>query len=386
MDKKHPDSETSALGCAFSGGWTLLSLPLWIAAFALLAVSTMWPSRLFAIALLCLLPIPLNLLHWHRTSRKIVAGLLLVAGLSTLLVCIKQTQKAPGAEGDSARLVSYGDASHLFGVSNLVAEVDQFALRSYLMAVIDPDVSWQQASELRSVMKDVYRDLSHDPHLSSLPSLLGSTYREMLGLKSTSGSLFTYIPSISSSGEPGKKIAIVILHGGLGNFQGSWLLWKELADSTGAAIVAPTFATGKWSQKGGQAAIAQARNFCIQHPDIDESRLILAGMSEAGVGLLREAAVAPSEWHRLLLISPFIEQETIDSKPFIDGWHDRQALIIAGDQTTSASGKPVRTAQASMESFGMRLTTHYLSSGDPFLFLSEWASVKKLIEDWLVNP
>ena len=386
MDTKDPDSETSALGCAFSGSWTLLSLPLWIAAFALLALSTMWTSRLFAIALLCLLPVPLNLLHWRRNSRKIVAVLLLVTGVSALLVCITQTQKAPGTEGDPARLVYYEDSSSLFGVSNVVAEVDQFALRSYLMAALNPDVSWHQASEIRSIMEDLYRDLSRDPHLSSLPSLLGSTHREMLGLNSTSGSLFTYIPGTPSSVESGKKIAIVLLHGGLGNFQGSWSLWKELAESTGAAIVAPTFATGKWSQKGGRAAIAQARNFCIQHPDIDEKRLVLAGISEAGIGLLREAAVAPSEWDKLLLISPLIHQHTMDSKPFIDGWRDRQALIIAGDQTTSASGKSVRTAQASMESFGMRLTTHYLSSSDPFLFLSEWASVKKLIEDWLVNP
>ena len=386
MDKKDPESDTSALGCVFSGGWTLLSLPLWIAAFALLAVSTMWTSRLFAIALICLLPIPLNLLHWRRTSRKIVAGLLLVAGSSALLVCKQQAQKAPGTQEDATRLVHHENFSGLFGIANLVAEVDQFALRSYVMAATNPDFSWQRASDLRRITNDLYRDLSLDPQLSSLPSLLGSTYREMLGLKSSPGSLFTYIPSSSSSGEPGKKIAIVLLHGSLGNFQGSWLLWKKLADSTGVAIVAPTFATGKWSQERGRAAIAQAREFCIQHPDIDEEKLVLAGISEAGIGVLHEAAVAPHEWEKLLLISPFIEQQTINSQLFIDGWRDRKAMIITGELDTSASGKSIRAAQATMESFEMRLTTHYLPSGDPFLFLSEWSSVQKLIQPWLVKP
>ena len=254
------------------------------------------------------------------------------------------------------------------------------------MAATNPDLSWQRASDLRRITNDLYHDLSLDPQLSSLPSLLGSTYREILGLKPSPGSLFTYIPSSSSSGEPGKKIAIVLLHGSLGNFQGSWLLWKKLADSTGVAIVAPTFATGKWSQEGGRAAIARAREFCIQHPDIDEERLVLAGISEAGIGVLHEAAVAPREWEKLLLISPFIEQQTINSQPFIDGWRDRKAMIITGEQDTSASGKSIRAAQATMESFKMRLTTHYLPSDDPFLFLSEWSSLQKLIQPWLVKP
>ena len=386
MDKKAPESERSALGCLFSGTWTLLSLPLWIGAIALLAVSTMWTSRLFGIALICLLPIPLNLLHWRKTSRKIITALLLIAGSSALLLCNQQAQKAPGKQGDSARLVYHKNSSDHFRVSNLVAEVDQLALRSYLIAITNPDLSWQRASELREVTKDLYRDLSRDPELSSLPSLLGPSYRDMLGFESTAGALFSYIPSATSPGESGKKVAIVLLHGSLGNFQGSWLLWKKLAESTGVAIVAPTFATGQWSQEGGRAAIAEAREFCIQHRAIDENRLVLAGISEAGIGVLREAAAAPQGWDKLLLISPVIEQEIINSKPFIDGWRNREAMIITSERNTLGPGQSIREAQASMESLGIRLSTHYLSSSEPFLFLSDWTSFQKLIQPWLAKP
>ena len=197
----------------------------------------------------------------------------------------------------------------------------------------------------------------------------------MLGFESTAGALFSYIPSATSPGESGKKVAIVLLHGSLGNFQGSWLLWKKLAESTGVAIVAPTFATGQWSQEGGRAAIAEAREFCIQHRAIDENRLVLAGISEAGIGVLREAAAAPQGWDKLLLISPVIEQEIINSKPFIDGWRN-----------TLGPGQSIREAQASMESLGIRLSTHYLSSSEPFLFLSDWTSFQKLIQPWLAKP
>ncbi|HCQ37638.1 MAG TPA: hypothetical protein DIV39_00660 [Verrucomicrobiales bacterium] len=208
----------------------------------------------------------------------------------------------------------------------------------------------------------------------------------MLGFESTAGALFSYIPSTSSPGESGKKVAIVLLHGSLGNFQGSWLLWKKLAESTGVAIVAPTFATGQWSQEGGRAAIAEAREFCIQHRAIDENRLVLAGISEAGIGVLREAAAAPQGWDKLLLISPVIEQEIINSKPFIDGWRNREAMIITSERNTLGPGRSIREAQASMESLGIRLSTHYLPSSEPFLFLSDWTSFQKLIQPWLAKP
>ena len=63
-----------------------------------------------------------------------------------------------------------------------------------------------------------------------------------------------------------RRTALVFLHGGLGNFQGYWALWKRFADATGVAIVAPTFGSGNWSGDGGLESIEQARKFCVNHP------------------------------------------------------------------------------------------------------------------------
>ena len=74
---KEPDAEFSKRGCLVSGLWTLLSLPFWLGAVTLLAVCTTTEARLFAAALICLLPAPLNVLHWHKTSRRALTILLL---------------------------------------------------------------------------------------------------------------------------------------------------------------------------------------------------------------------------------------------------------------------------------------------------------------------
>ena len=387
MKEKRPVAETSTLRCVISGTWTLLSLPFWLAAAGLFAVSTMPTSRLFAVALICLLPLPLNLLHWRRTSRKIAALLLLVVGGSALFLCGQKTENSPGKTDDPARLVCHDESpSHLLPWG-FVAEVDQFSLRFYFMAATDSDLSWSRAAELREIMKDLYSDLSQDPQLSSLPSLLGTTYRDMLGIETAAGPVFTYIPEISGSNGSGKRAALVILHGSLGNLQGSWFLWKQLADSTGVAVVAPTFGSGEWSRTGGRAAIAQAREFCITHPDIDEGRLILAGIGRGGTGALQEAAALPQEWERLLLLAPVTEELKIGSKSLSDAWRGRKAMIISEHGETSFPGQSIHNALTGMEALGIRLTTHYLSTGDRFLFLPDWSLIRQQIESWLKeNP
>ena len=74
---KKPETESSALGCILSGTWTLVSLPFWLGAAALLVVSTTSASKLFAVALICLLPIPLNFLHWNTICLRHLASIII---------------------------------------------------------------------------------------------------------------------------------------------------------------------------------------------------------------------------------------------------------------------------------------------------------------------
>ncbi len=381
---KKPEAESSALGCILSGTWTLVSLPFWLGATGLLVVSTTSASKLFAIALICLLPIPLNFLHWHRTSRKIVTVLLLLTGSIAFFLCARQATDYADDPEAAARVI-YENGTRHFSCSpaNLVPEIDQYILGSYLLALIDPNLGWSQAAELRENVGNIYADLEKDAELATLPCVLGSSYREMIGLKPRTGILFVYVPKRSGWDPLEKKTALVFLHGGLGNFQGYWALWKRFADTTGVAIVAPTFGSGNWSGDGGLESIEQAREFCVNHPRIDGGKLVLAGIANGGTGVIHGGLAAPEKWRGLLFLSPVIEKSVVESNAFANGWGGRKALIITGERDKHTTADYVRKAVSSMEEIEMKLETHYLPDRDHFLIYSDWPQLQKLIGEWI---
>ena len=384
--EKDPEAESSSLGCILSGTWTLISLPFWLGAAGLLVVSTTSASRFFAIALICLLPLPLNFLHWHRLSRKITTGLLLVVGLGAFLLCTRQAPDHNDNQESPAR-VTYenGFGYSRYSVTNLIPEVDQCIFGSYILGAVDPDLSWGQGAEIRTSVREIYADLQNDPHLSSLPSLLGPSYRNLLGLKPEAGALFSYIPKDSEWDPLHKKPAIVFLHGRPGNLQACWALWKRIADATGVAIVAPTFGAGAWDQDGGLDAIGKARKFCVENPHIDADKLILAGLSDGGAGVLREAGANPGKWQGLLLLSPVIEQRALESDAFATGWSKRRALIITGERDKRTTADQVRRAETSMKKIKMEVESHYLPDGDHFLIYTDWSALREIITQWLTG-
>ena len=381
---KKPETESSTLGCILSGTWTLASLPFWLGAVGLLVVSTTSASKLFAIALICLLPIPLNFLHWQRTSRKIVSVLLLVIGSVAFFFCARQAADYTDNPEARARVIYENGTNHSrYSVANLVPEVDQYILGSYLFGAIDPNLSWSRAADLRRNVRETYADLQNDADLAPLPCVLGSTYREMIGLKPRTGISFVYVPKRTGWDPLKKQTAIVFLHGALGNFQAYWTRWKSFADKTGVAIVAPAFGTGNWEKDGGLEAIEQARKFCAAHPRIDEEKLVLAGISNGGTGVIQGGLADPGKWRGLLFLSPVLEKSAVESNAFADGWGGRKALIITGEQDKRTTADYVRKAVSGMEAINMELEAHYLPDKDHFLIYSDWPEVQKLIEKWV---
>ena len=381
---RKPEAESSALGCILSGTWTLASLPFWLGAIGLLVVSTTTASKLFAVALICLLPIPLNFLHWRSMRRRLITVLLLLAGSISLFLCARQATGYVDDPEAAARVIYHNDNRHFScSPANLVPEIDQYILGSYLLALIDPNLGWGQAAELRENVRSIYDDLEKDAELATLPCLLGSAYREMIGLKPKPGIQFVYVPERSGWDPLKKKPAIVFLHGGLGNFQGYWVLWKRFADANGVAIVAPTFGGGNWSGDGGLDAIEQAREFCVNHPRIDGDNLVLAGIANGGTGVILGGRATPEKWRGLLFLSPVIKGKIIESDAFANGWGGRKALIITGERDKHTTSDDVRKAAAGMKEIKMELKEHYLPDRDHFLIYSDWPRLQTLIGKWL---
>lgn len=371
----------SAPGCIFSLFWALASLPFWIAALVLIAVAVTVEGRLFAFAVLCLLPVPLNLLHWKSRPRRWVTLLLLVAGLSALIACYIRSPRYEDNPESAARLLYQNDTRHArLSPANLVPEVDQHLLGSYLFSLIDSHLDWNQAAQLREHLKKVYGDLEQDHELAALPSALGFAYEDLLLGRRKVGNLFLYLPP----GDAPKPV-ILFLHGSMGNFQGYWQIWKTFADQYDVAIVAPTFGAGNWSQPGGLKAIELARAFCLKNPRLDAGRIILAGVSNGGSGVSRAAAEKPAAWYGLVLLSPVLEKSVLDTPEFKTGWRGRPVLLISGEKDRRIPAAHLRTLEKSITDSAVRVESHYLPGEDHFLAFPAWPAVRKLIVDWMRN-
>lgn len=379
MNNAEEEPQFSSFGCMFSALWTLLSLPFWIGAFVLLVAGTTTEGKLFALALVCLLPLPLNFLHWRTKRRKIVTAVLLVVGFGSLAVCVSRAPDYRDNPDAAARLVYQTGASNSrYAPSNLVPEIDQHILGSYLFAVIDPSLSWEQAADLRNDFKKVYDRVDKDPDLAPLPSVLGSAYTEMLGVTARTGRLFVYVPK---GDKP--KPAIFFFHGSLGNFKGYWQIWKTFADQHDVAIIAPTFGAGNWGGKYGLPTVEQALKFCEEHPMIDSDRMVLTGLSNGGIGVTRAARAHPKKFRGLIYLSPVMEKMVVESEEFANGWAGRSALIISGADDKRTTPTQIREVEELMTDLTMKVESHFIEKEDHFLAFSDWEKVSALVAAWL---
>ena len=101
--------------------------------------------------------------------------------------------------------------------------------------------------------------------------------------------------------------------------------------------------------------------------------------------MLREAGAHPGKWQRLLLLSPVIEQHTLESDTFARGWSERRALIITGERDKRATADHVRRAETSMKKIKMEVESHYLADGDQFLIYTGWPALEEIISQWLAD-
>jgi predicted esterase len=176
---------------------------------------------------------------------------------------------------------------------------------------------------------------------------------------------------------------ILFLHGSLGNFKGYLWLWKRFADEHGYAVVAPSFGVGNWSLAGGLEAIEGARQHCIDHPRMDGKRIILAGLSNGGMGVSRAASTTPAAYAGLVFISPVIERDAIGTKRFLNGWNGRRVLVLHGSIDRRIPLQYVEKAVALLEEHGVNVESKFYADEDHFLLFSAWNQVSSDIAAWI---
>jgi len=342
-------------------------------------------ARIFTIAVMLLFPVPI-LLWWSMYYRKRMehlstAGVLLLTAALLLALVYSQSSTGISIPGSGVQSHFTGNASfNRMSPANLVPEIDQLKLATYVLPYMDPIIDRLGAMHVRNVFLKIYREMDKSPEFECLGSVLGYAYRDIFLKSRPAGHFYEYVPKTEHS-DP--LPAIIFLHGSLGNFKGYLWVWKSFADKNGFAFFAPTFGTGDWDLNGGVETVERMRQYCLGRSDIDGRRIYLAGLSNGGMGVTRTAEKYPSAYAGLVFISAVIEPEIISGDSFIAGWKGRSVLVLHGSKDDRISARSISDSVDLLRKNGVNVKNKSYPYEDHFMMFSWWHVVSKDIAEWI---
>jgi len=341
-------------------------------------------SRIFAISLISLYSATILLVFVIRASRKsILIAMIVLYSFGIILLLGSYHASPSGDSSKNSNFRSYFPTNQKYirwSPANLVREIDQMKLGALILPFLDPYIDQPKARRIKNLFLTVYKELQKDSAFVETGSVMNYAYAEIWGSTSDVRHLYVYIPQHNSQ----KELPVILfLHGSLGNFKGFLWIWKQFADNHKFAIVAPGFGLGNWHKPGGIETIEAARQFCAQHPELDPKRIILAGLSNGGMGVSRAARANPQSYQGLLYISPVMEKAVLISHDFVQGWKDRPVLIIHGSQDKRIPQEYVGERVLELYQNDIRPDVKIYNDEDHFLFFSKRHEIIEEIHRWI---
>jgi predicted esterase len=358
-------------------------------AVLLLAAAETGAGRAFGFALLLALGFPpsLEVARWMagqgRRGPWPWIPALFCGGAPPVLYVILCATAVPGAPppGSPAGSVFIGSSGFArCSPANVVPEIDQIKLGTFLVPAIDPILTLSGGARLRDVALPLYREMELDPAFHAMGSVMHHAYADLFGGASDAGHLYYYVPTHA----PGERLpAVVFLHGSGGNFKSYLWAWKRLADRERLVIVSPSFGFGNWDRAGGEEAVERARTYAVDRLPVDANRIHLAGLSNGGKGVSRIGARHPERYRGLIFLSPVLEEAVVGSRPFTEGWRGRPLLVIHGARDDRVPEPFVGRAVTTLRNAGCRVAYRLHPDEDHFLFFSSLEPVLGEIAAWL---
>jgi predicted esterase len=158
---------------------------------------------------------------------------------------------------------------------------------------------------------------------------------------------------------------------------------KQLADSEGIAIIAPTYGRGNWFLDKDCSVLDKIYDYCLSSPDMDEKHLFLAGLSNGGTGVTRGIAKFGDRYRGFIFISAIIENSVISSPEFVGKAEGRDILVIHGNADRRIPVAAIKKSEDYFKLCGIRVTARYCENEDHFLFFSKRDEVLNQIAEWI---
>ncbi len=366
---------------------TLFFLPIFYLALLLLCFPETLNGFLFGLAviieIISFLFIPFSL--YVKTKKKwfwTTAASGVVSGLLILLICYLRTPDGHAAPTSNIHSVFSGSAEfQRTSIANIVPEIEQLKLGTYVSSFFDPLIDSSNSSRIRKLFLNVYREMRESEDFNKMGSVLNLCYLDIFTGKRPTGHFYQYIPK-SDSPLP----VILFIHGSLGNFKGYMWCWKKFADVNKFAIIAPTFGAGNWDRKGGVEEIEKAVEYCRNNPKFDNTQIYLVGLSNGGKGVSRIILNSPtSTFKGVIYISAVMENEIIAGDSFIAKCKKQNILVVHGEKDRRIPLTYIRPQIINMKMQGVNVEYEYYPDEDHFLMFSQWNHISKRLNDWINN-
>jgi len=297
-----------------------------------------------------------------------------------LFICYLLTPDRRNDDNSNARSLFSGEAEYQrASMANLVPEIDQLKLGTYVFTFLDPFIDESNSSRIRKIFLDVYREMRNDEEFNNLGSALNLCYLDIFTGNKPNGHLYEYIPDAE------KPLPVILfVHGSLGNFKGYLWCWKKFADKNGYAVVAPTFGAGNWNQPGGVEEILNSIEYCKKNPMLDSGKIYIVGLSNGGKGVSRVILSSPQKlFEGVIYISAVMEDDVIMDNSFIDKCKTQNILVLHGNKDKRIPVKYIIPQVNNMKLRGVNVQESYYPEEDHFLMFSSWQRVQEDIEKWL---
>jgi pimeloyl-ACP methyl ester carboxylesterase len=367
----------------FSAHFTVTLVLLYLPLTLLIRAETTegrWVGGAFVLLMSGVMALWLLCFRRTRMLAALIAGLLLVGGLSCISRASATAPKGGMADGNFTQSYTGSSSFSKRALATIVPEIDQLKLGSYLFPHLDPFIDREQGVRIRGLFLDIYREMRQNPRFVEVGSALGICYEELLTGKRRTLHYYEYVPRhLEQESYP----VMIFLHGSLGNFKGyTWAL-KHLADSEGYAVIAPTYGCGNWFLDEDSSVLTAIYNHCVEDPTLNQKSLYLAGLSNGGTGVTREIKNHGNRYKGFVFISPVMESKIISSADFASNTAGKKFLIIHGESDRRIPATAVRDCEMILKTGGSSVASHYYPNEDHFLFFSQRVSVIQDIVNWL---
>ncbi len=318
----------------------------------------------------------LSMPRW-RTRLLMSVGLVSL-GASTWVVCWQSSAPTEAPLESRFQSVYFGAARPARWTPVwLVNERDQVRLGSLVLPWIDSYSTPTLAVEYREAVESIYRELATDRQFNDHGSVLGEAYMDLLGVGTPLRHLYVYRPEGAS-----RAPTIVVFHGFLGNIKAHAWIWRVVAQTTGCAVVLPTFRNGLWRGAEAQAMMDDVLRYIDAAKDLDSERIVVAGVSNGASGVTEWAKAHKDRFLGLLYVVPALEgTEDATGLPLAVG--GRSILMLHGESDNRVPADFIRRCVILLQREGCSITRiAYPGQGHLLMFTAQEVFVRD-VSNWI---